>query len=403
MSKREEPDSVPPGTRLTNLSDTIRSEGWGWVLRRLRYRTPHTESGRKIHAGIRKILGKFLYPKRLLVRSLGNDQFVDRQTLYAFYDLQVAPVTFDASWFAVAAERRRQQLGLSQVHFIIVPGNVDGFREERAHYEASIDTATRAWRLHNIVLPIFTLTPGFSGYTLLASRKAAYRFVGGECPHMYPEFFEPGFPVSHHPSELLKTTHSPDAPTSTLQGPTQGLRYLNRWAESRLKNRRLISITLRDYAFMKERNSNIHVWASFAQRLDSTRFLPVFILDTEATLDPLPKVLEGFEVFREASWNVPLRMSLYETSYLNLGVNNGPMFMCALNRRTRLLIFKLITASVPQTTKELIASLGFEIGGQLPFSTPLQKLVWEDDTLPVIEREFHAMVGMIENQSNSRI
>ncbi|MGE0474888.1 MAG: hypothetical protein AB7P17_14740, partial [Nitrospirales bacterium] len=209
---------------------------------------------------------------------------------------------------------------------------------------------------------------------------------------------EPWLPVSHHPSELLKPLISQQAPTGTLQSSLQGLRYVNRWAESRLKNRRLISITLRDYAFMKERNSDIQVWTNFARRLDPTRFFPVIILDTEATLDPLPKILEGFEIFREASWNVPLRMALYEISYLNLGVNNGPMFMCALNKRTRLLIFKLITASVPQTTKELIASLGFEIGGQLPFATSFQKLVWADDTLPVIEQEFQDMVEHIEDQ-----
>jgi hypothetical protein len=215
---------------------------------------------------------------------------------------------------------------------------------------------------------------------------------------VYPKFYEPGLPVSHHPSELLKpdTTHSSETNYGTLQSPTQGLRYVKRWADARLKNRRLITITLRDYEFMKERNSNVSAWVDFAQRLDSTRFFPVFILDTEGTLDPLPKEFKDFEIFREASWNVPLRMSLYETSYLNLGVNNGPMFMCALNRRTRLLIFKLITASVPQATEELIASLGFEIGGQLPFSTPFQKLVWENDTLPIIEREFHAMVAIIE-------
>lgn len=398
MPTPEEPDSRPASHQLTSFSDTLRSEGLGWMLRRLRYRTPHTELGRRIHAGIRMLLGKALYPKRRWLQSLANERFLDRQTLYAFYDLQVAPVTFDASWFAVAADRQRQQLGLSRTHFIIVPGNFNGFREERAHYEASIDTETRLWRLHHVVLPIFTLAPGFSGFSILPTRKAAKKFLEGENPHIYPQYFEPGFPVSHHPSEVLKTIHAQDASPVTLQSTIQGRRYVSRWIETRLKNRRLIAITLRDYEFMQERNSNLSAWTTFAQRLDPTRFLPVFIPDTESTLDLLPKILEGFEVFREASWNVPLRMALYELSYLNLGVNNGPMFMCALNRRTRLLIFKLITASVPQTTQELIASLGFEIGGQLPFATPFQKLVWEEDTLPVIEREFHALVAAIENE-----
>ena len=53
------------------------------------------------------------------------------------------------------------------------------------------------------------------------------------------------------------------------------------------------------------------------------------------------------EVFREASWNVGLRMALYESSYLNLGVNNGPLIFAAMNDRVRLLVFKLVTPSVP--------------------------------------------------------
>ena len=404
MLRREKPPTSSPPPRLTSVTDTIRSEGLGWILRRLRYRTPHTATGRKVHYWTRKMLGWILGPTRKFFQFGYPTNMVETNTLYAFYDLQVAPVTFDASWFAVAADHRRKQLGLSHIHFIIIPGNFHGFREERAQYEASIDTATRSWRLHHVVLPLLTLTPCFSGYSMLPSRHMVNSYLqcdtGGQA--IYPEHYEPGLPVSHHPSELLQpdTTHISGPILGTLQSPVQGLRYLKRWTDSRLQSRRLITITLRNYEFMKERNSNLSAWVDFARRLDQNLYLPVFILDTEGTLDQLSKELEGFEIFREASWNVPLRMSLYETSYLNLGVNNGPMFMCALNKHTRLLIFKLITASVPQSTEQLIASLGFEIGGQLPFGTSFQKLVWEDDTLPVIEQAFQTMVAAIEKETN---
>jgi hypothetical protein len=121
--------------------------------------------------------------------------------------------------------------------------------------------------------------------------------------------------------------------------------------------------------------------------------------DTERTLDPLPWALRSLEVFREASWIVPLRLALYERAFLNLGVNNGPFLMGALSASVRLLAFKMITPSVPQTTEEFMARLGFEIGGQLPFATPFQRLVWEDDRLDVIEREFKDMVARIEAEN----
>ena len=43
-----------------------------------------------------------------------------------------------------------------------------------------------------------------------------------------------------------------------------------------------------------------------------------------------------------------------------------------------------------------MTTLGFKIGGQMPFATPFQRLVWEDDTLQVIEHEFIKLVHQIE-------
>jgi hypothetical protein len=43
-----------------------------------------------------------------------------------------------------------------------------------------------------------------------------------------------------------------------------------------------------------------------------------------------------------------------------------------------------------------MATLGFKIGGQVPFATACQRLVWEDDNLDTIEREFAKMIRLIE-------
>jgi hypothetical protein len=337
-----------------------------------------------------------LFIPRAIKRMLESTRLMKRQdVLYAFYDLQVAPITYDASWFAAAADLKRRQLGLSRIHFVILPGGKDGFREERTAYESTVDSATRLWRLHNIVVPILTLVPAFGGLTLLPSRSEVGSFRAVAQNRLYPEHYEPSLPVSHLPVELLSLPVNDGEPIGTLRAPIQARRYIDRWVAQRLSGRKLITITVRDYLFMPARNSNVEAWAAFAKRLDSAKYFPVFILDTERTLDPLPDALLGSEVLREASWNVWLRMALYETSYLNLGVNNGPLFMCMMNTLTRVLIFKILTPSVPQTTDELMSKLGFTIGGQVPFATPFQRLVWEEDDLETIEREFYGLVEQI--------
>ncbi len=394
-SQRASKDPTPTA-KLTSLSDTVRTEGFGWLIRRIRYRTPISPWGRFVHHQLRRLIGLLLTIPRAALRQNGDTETMNPDSLYAFFDLQVAPITYDVGWFAAGADRMRREQNLARIHFVIVPGNKDGFREERAAYETVVDTSARLWRLYNVVLPILTLVPAYSGLSLLPHRDAVRSLRAMAGHRVYPSDYEPSLPVAHLPVELLQNAPRQDEEIGILRSPLQAMRYMERWMAPRLSGRKLITITLRNYAYMPARNSDTDAWIAFARRLDSTKYLPLFVLDTERTLDPLPDIFSDFEVLREASWNVWLRMALYESSYVNLGVNNGPLFACALNARTRLLIFKIITASVPQTTEEMMSKLGFKIGCQLPFTTPFQRLIWEDDTLETIEREFVKLVHRIE-------
>lgn len=296
----------------------------------------------------------------------------------------------------------RRQRGLTYVHFVIVPSTRGFVREERAAVEAATDAVSRLWKVHNLVVPVLTLLPTTAGYTVLPSRDAADAWCRRAEGLVYPRFYDPALPVGYHPTELFDAARSEKTtPIGVLRAPAQAVRYVDRWLASRLQGRSLVTITLRDYDFMAARNSNTAAWAEFARRLPSSRYLPVFVPDTERALDELPPELGDANMFNEAAWNVGLRMALYERSLLNLGASCGPLFMALMNAETRVLIFKIVTPSVPQTSEAFMRQLGYEIGGQLPFATPFQRLIWEFDTLDVIEREFAAMIEQIEGQTRS--
>jgi hypothetical protein len=99
---------------------------------------------------------------------------------------------------------------------------------------------------------------------------------------------------------------------------------------------------------MPARNSNLPAWVAFARGLDASRYCPVFVPDTNETIEGLPNELRDFRVFPEAAWNVPLRMALYERAFINLGVNNGPMGLAWLNACVCYATLKIETADVPQ-------------------------------------------------------
>ena len=147
---------------------------------------------------------------------------------------------------------------------------------------------------------------------------------------------------------------------------------------------------------MPARNSNLSAWVAFARGLDASRYCPVFVPDTNDTIEGLPEELRDFAVFPEAAWNIALRMALYERAFLNLEVYNGPMDLAWLNARVRYATLKIETADVPQSTLGFIRSFGFEPRKSLPFATLLQEWVWEDDTEDAITQAFRRLIERIE-------
>ena len=324
--------------------------------------------------------------------------FTSRSTLYVFYDFQVSPVTFDICWPVTIAENIRRKRGLTDIHFVFVPGYHDGFRDETPDYEAVVDRPARRWRMSQILVPVLQLLPEITGITICQSRSEAtfLRVLHGR--HVYPPSYWPGLPVAHKPAHLLAPAREGLSVALPLRAPSHAMRYVKQWqAAKQYDERKLIVITLRNYAYMPERNSNIVAWARFAQGLDAREFAVVFVPDTETAMDNAPDVLSGFQFVKAAAWNLEIRMALYEAAYLNLMVNNGPHGLCMFNERCRYVMFKILTETAPQTTREYMEFLGFEIGKSPPFSTRFQRWVWEEDSLSVIEREFAAMRSEIEN------
>jgi hypothetical protein len=351
--------------------------------------TPTTSPGKALHRAARRGVSAVLAPLR------GSDPTLGR-TLFAFYDLKVAPITFDFLWFLAGADLARRDAGVDNIHVVIVPGPHDRVRVEREDYENVIDPEARWLRVFNVLVPAMALLPTASGLTLAGSRREAAR-LRDAAMHFYPNRYEPSLPTYALPSDCLEGYRDGQTEIAVLRAPRPALEAVDRWLGPRLRGRRLVVLTMRLYRYMEARNSMLPEWAAFARSLDPEKWLPVIVPDTNQTLDPPVPDFAGIDVFGEAAWNLPLRMALYQRAYLNLGVNGGPMGLCWLNAETRYVTFRMLTPSVPQTTLEYMQSFGFEPGRSLPFATEFQRWLWEEpDQAAVIRREFDRMVATIE-------
>ena len=385
-----------PLSGLPLLTYKLRTGGITWLATRLleEWRLPRTAAGQKLLRGLRTVSGAG--PRRR-----GGAGLDGPDTLYAFYDLGVAPITFDFLWFLVGAELERQRLGVHGVHVVIVPGPHRGLRKEPAELENCLDPSERRARVNTVLVPACAFLSRLAGVTIASSRGQAAQLVQLACGAVFPTRYEPAFPSYPGPQEPLRAAREDGARVGVLRATAADLRAVDEWLAARGCQARVVTITLRNYGYVPERNSNLVAWREFGRRLDPGRFSVVFVPDTSQCLAGGVMGLQDFPVSVEAAMVLGLRMALYERAYLNLGVNNGPMGLCWLNDQTRYITFKMLSDAAPHTTPEYMEFLGFKIGESLPFATPWQRWVWQDDDLEVIESIFAKMLSRLETGSET--
>lgn len=370
----------------------IQQKGIGWMLGRI---TQEANYGGKLLFSFAKPAVNVL--QLLLLRPLSSYISLKRSrpahpALYLFYDLEVSPITFDFSWALALANNRAKQLKSNGIHVVLVPGNHLKLRQESPDYDKKINYNARYWRKHELIYSLCNLVPNCTGVTLCSSREQADLLRLQAKKHIFPEKYLAHFPIAHTTYRALQSKQS----LMPFQATKQGLLFIKQWLSYKLHNRKLITITLRQSAFMPARNSRLQAWAEFAKKLDPLEYFVVVVPDTETAFNPKPSELKAFVYFTEPCWNISLRAALYELSYLNLGVNNGAMTLCWLNKKCRYLTFKMIVEGVPQTSETAFHEHGLIIGESLPFSRPFQKWVWQNDDESIISKEFNAMVKQIE-------
>jgi hypothetical protein len=387
-----------PNSGLPRLAFKMRAGGLAWLRTRLatEVTVPTTRIGQTIHRYMRRGLGAVAATPRAVRRALAVKYAYAPDVLFAFYDLKVAPVTFDFLWFLAGADLQRRRSKLSSIHVVIVPGPHNGVRRERDDYNAVVDAQTRQARIHSILVQACRVLPSCSGLTVAGSRREAAFLRSVVARHVFPADYEPILPIFPGPQSCLEAARNGEPNIACLRAPMEELRVVDAWAKTHVGSRRVVTITLRRYSYMPARNSNLPAWVAFARGLDASQYSPVFVPDTNDTVEGLPTELRDFVVFPEAAWCIPLRMALYERAFINLGVNNGPMGLAWLNARACYATLKIETAEVPQSSLGFIRSFGFDLGKSLPFATPLQEWVWEDDTEETIAKAFRRMTARID-------
>ena len=283
--------------RLALVPAKFKARGIGWLTRRV-YQELRRASF--IAASfVSRLLRRIVYS---IVRG-----WLSKGILFAVYDLEHFPISYDIIWFLVWVDLKRRREDLKHLQCVFVPCRDKTTEQLREGYDAAVDRQSRAWRFNNICVEATTLVPG-CGCTVSNTRALADDMA----------VIARMFATSANPEELatifrqtIDGLAAEGANWNGLSASIQGRRYVAQWLEANIGNL-LICKPVGDYAapiwFPMPYTQFLRPWKNgpaFAHSLDPAIYGPVIIPDTDNAMAPVPALAEGFlRIFLQAAWNL---------------------------------------------------------------------------------------------------
>ena len=317
------------------------------------------------------------------------------QTLNAFYDLEVCPITFDFVNFLILAELEKRRRKLKDLHITIVPGSNEGFRDD----DAAFNTSNKIWRLEQIAVPACWLMPNQVRLTICRKRSDLNEQFDLLSENIFPPEYHPKSPRGDFLWAGIAAAAATGEEIPRLRATAQGKSYMAQWLSSLGTELRPVTITLRESSHKPERNSNIIEWAKAAKKISSLGFHPIILRDTENSFNITNPLLKDFSHCPQAEVNLDLRLALYELCQTNLLVLNGPGVLCWLSETASYIMFRMITSNVENSSLAMLASMGLTPNSDLSIASPTQRLVWETDKSETIVREFQKLTDVMNNDN----
>ncbi|GGF52317.1 hypothetical protein [Alteromonas lipolytica] len=297
------------------------------------------------------------------------------ELLTVIYDMRIAPPTYDFVVFLIKSQLVAQERGLKGLRVIIAPGDKQGFRDNIDFFSQG----EMAFRVSHLLLPLIKLVDPGADIFLCSNREDArdiyfsachrfpdsHNFVKPIARHFYSEFFEAIDKGIEH--RLIRASET------CRERIAEWMRYSN------IAPQRAITLTLRESTAHNDRNSELAIWHQVATALTQAGYRVIVVRDTAKALFPLG--WQSIDEFPVAALDVEMRTALYEQSWLNLGVCNGPAVLCFLMAQCRYLFFGMYNASCTSNTYEHLEKVGIKRDrDQIAGAGDGQYICWDDIT-----------------------
>ncbi len=312
--------------------------------------------------------------------SLNGSSFCENKNniLYAFYDLRVSPYSFDMFTFLLLAEIRRVETKKDRLYIVIVKDIQSGNKWD--------------WNIFNILLPLTKFITSVSGVTVTFPDGFIENIIREQ--DCFPTFYSLDVPVSAYTVKTLTTAIRQVGFKPNIFSTEVARTLVRDWKKlNNVLNNCIVTITLRQSPGYSDRNSSVDQWLLFADYLKANGYTPLLLKDTYSVFNPEQEGLDGYLTFDEASLNLELRMALYESSYLNMSIANGPMVLCLYSNHVPYLNHMKLNDNYWASQPRYLAEMGLPVESQFPLAKSNQILKWSyDDRLDTLKQEFEEYV-----------
>lgn len=311
---------------------------------------------------------------------------MNNNILYCFYDLLVSPPSYDFFDFMQTAELYRKRYSLDGIYFIFVPGSKGGFRDD-----SLARTISQRYKLmRNVVVPACWLLPSCNGVSWLHSRdEISPIFANAE--HVFPRGYTLHKPFSDYLRAGQTSAYLRGERQTELQEPPEYTEMVGSYLATEMESKKLITVTIRDAPYDKQRNTKFSEWSIFLRKLDPEEYKVIIIPDT---FNLWSRNLEGFDYCEMASLNILFRVAFYRQAYLNMLTAQGPC-MAAFHAGAPMLMFGPVNTDIASTKKwrRKMDSLEPDQRNQYAMFKVNQRIAWGAETAGNIEGEFNKFIN----------
>lgn len=292
---------------------------------------------------------------------------LEHNTLKVIYDLDVAPGSFDFMCSMLNVENYRAEAGYSRIKVHFKPGSNQGFRPVDV---IDIGHKQKNQMLNHVVRPLLEMF----GMEESGPIDKPSVYVGS---------------IEKHGDGVVSLPYSPRPSVEHYKETGKLPRYeasaeATSWASAEFSDRPYV-ITLREADYWPQRNSNLSEWVRFAETLDRR---VIFVRDTAKASEEI----DGFEICQQASVDLHKRLALYRMARMNFFVTNGPAGLAHYSTDIPYLNFyKDAPGYHCYDPVWLEQYVGIPPGGQLPWATKSQRLVYANDTFENIVKAWNDM------------